>query len=188
MRDWQEVWECICLLFIAMLVLQRIYQETIKSTATYAVPVGFLSLRKVKITRISQSSSNTSILCEFDKLKAVYDGIKVTASEAQSVKVSNRNNRLGGYFRNYIQSRWHRVSINFTNITSKPATFPRVRIRTKLSVFLVRQRTKGVPGGSFPGVKRQGRKAGYSPSSRTEVKNGGVVPHCPISLRGVMLK
>jgi hypothetical protein len=34
-------------------------------------------------------------------------------------------------------------------------------------------------GGSFPGVKRQGREADNSPPSSGELKNGGAIPPLP---------
>jgi hypothetical protein len=43
-------------------------------------------------------------------------------------------------------------------------------------------------GATSPGVKRLGRKANHSPSSRSEVKNGGAVSPLPIRLHDVLLK
>jgi hypothetical protein len=34
-------------------------------------------------------------------------------------------------------------------------------------------------GGSFPGVKKQGREVDHSPPSNAEVKNGGAIPPLP---------
>jgi hypothetical protein len=42
-------------------------------------------------------------------------------------------------------------------------------------------------GGSFPGVKRQGREADHSPSTSAEVKKMDLYIHSPIRLHGVML-
>jgi hypothetical protein len=41
--------------------------------------------------------------------------------------------------------------------------------------------------GCFPGVKRQGREADFSPPSTVEVMNGGAIPPLPIRLHGVVL-
>jgi hypothetical protein len=43
-------------------------------------------------------------------------------------------------------------------------------------------------GGSFPGVKRQGREAGHSPPTSAEVKkNVDLYIHSPLRFHGVML-
>jgi hypothetical protein len=46
---------------------------------------------------------------------------------------------------------------------------------------------KWVPGGSFPGVRWQGREADRSPPTSAEVKKMWIYIHSPILLDGVML-
>jgi hypothetical protein len=63
-----------------------------------------------------------------------------------------------------------------------PGSFPG---RAKIFLFSVAFRPVHLAsypmgiGGSFLEVKRQGRKANYSPPSSAEVKNGGVIPPLP---------